>query len=93
VEDVGYGHHGLGPAAYGGVYGGVYAPYVAAPAYHGHAAGYGYGGYGGYINPAGFGPPLAPHVGYAVGHDLVGPFAHHDGPFGPFGFYSNFHHH
>ena len=39
VEDVGYGHHGLGPAAYGGVYGGVYAPYVAAPAYHGHAAG------------------------------------------------------
>ena len=32
------------------------------------------------------------HVG-AYGVDLVGPYSHHDGPFGPFGFYANFYHH
>ena len=31
--------------------------------------------------------------GRAYGHDLVGPFYHHDGPYGPFGFYANFYHH
>lgn len=30
--------------------------------------------------------------GYAYGHDLIGPFDHHTGPFGPFGFYANFYH-
>ena len=30
--------------------------------------------------------------GYAYGHDAVGPFDHHTGPFGPFGFYANFYH-
>ena len=30
--------------------------------------------------------------GQAYGHDLVGPFYHHSGPFGPFGFYANFFH-
>ena len=30
--------------------------------------------------------------GVAYGHDFVGPFLHHSGPFGPFGFYANFYH-
>merc|ERR1719219_837771 len=48
-------------------------------------------------------PPPPPYHGYvphpldhvegqAFGHDLVGPFYHHSGPFGPFGFYANFFH-
>ena len=40
------------------------------------------------------GHPGVPHHGEPViGHDLVGPYAHHDGPFGPFGFYANFYNH
>ena len=31
-------------------------------------------------------------VGYAVGHDAIGHFDHHTGPFGPFGFYANYYH-
>ena len=31
-------------------------------------------------------------VGYAVGHDAIGHFNHHTGPFGPFGFYANYYH-
>ena len=30
--------------------------------------------------------------GYAYGHDAIGPFYHHTGAFGPFGFYANFYH-
>ena len=41
----------------------------------------------------GFVPHPHDHVeGRAYGHDLVGPFYHHTGPFGPFGFYANFYH-
>ena len=36
-----------------------------------------------------YGPPQGRH-GRAYGHDLVGHFDHHTGPFGPFGFYANF---
>ena len=31
-------------------------------------------------------------IGYAVGHDAIGHFDHHTGPFGPFGFYANYYH-
>merc|ERR1712018_65151 len=31
-------------------------------------------------------------VGYAHGHDAIGHFDHHTGPFGPFGFYANYYH-
>jgi len=47
---------------------------------------------------AGYVPVYGPHGvhdhahGYAYGHDLIGPFDHHTGPFGPFGFYANFYH-
>ena len=47
---------------------------------------------------AGYVPVYGPHAvhdhahGYAYGHDLIGPFDHHTGPFGPFGFYANFYH-
>ena len=41
----------------------------------------------------GYVPHPLDHVqGQAYGHDLVGPFYHHAGPFGPFGFYANFFH-
>ena len=41
----------------------------------------------------GYVPHPLDHVeGQAYGHDLVGPFYHHSGPFGPFGFYANFFH-
>ena len=43
--------------------------------------------------PDGYVPHPLDHVeGQAYGHDLVGPFYHHSGPFGPFGFYANFFH-
>ena len=48
--------------------------------------------YSGYVPVYG---PLGVHDhthGYAYGHDLIGPFDHHSGPFGPFGFYANFYH-
>ena len=39
------------------------------------------------------GKALVDHgVGYAVGHDAIGHFDHHTGPFGPFGFYANYYH-
>ncbi|XP_023342848.1 keratin-associated protein 19-2 [Eurytemora carolleeae] len=83
-----YGHHTVDDG-YGG-YGGYGHGYGHGGYVDHHAHGYGHHGYGG----VGFGPHLnSYHHGAAYGHDLVGPFSHHDGPFGPFGFYANFYHH
>ena len=47
--------------------------------------------YSGYVPE--HGKAIVDHgVGYAVGHDAIGHFDHHTGPFGPFGFYANYYH-
>ena len=90
-----YGHHhaGLGYAeGHHRSYGNHHAEF------HDYTPPYGYG------HPPAHLPIPAPHhhgyvphphdhvEGRAYGHDLVGPFYHHSGPFGPFGFYANFYH-
>ena len=89
-----YGHHHAG-ASYAEGHHHAYGHHAAV---HDYAPAYGYG-----HPPAplplpaphhhGFVPHPHDHVeGRAYGHDLVGPFYHHSGPFGPFGFYANFYH-
>jgi len=76
---VGYNHHGYG-------YEHEYGHHHGAPIHHPlphHAKGY---------VPV-YGPGYHDHIaGYAHGHDAIGPFYHHTGAFGPFGFYANFYH-
>ena len=88
-----YGHHHVGHG-YADGYHHAYGHHVA----HDYAPAYGYGHPPAPLHlPAphhhGFVPQPHDHVeGRAYGHDLVGPFYHHSGPFGPFGFYANFFH-
>lgn len=57
-----------------------------------HEHQYGYGPkHSGYVPD--HGKAVLDHgVGYATGHDALGHFNHHTGPFGPFGFYANYYH-
>lgn len=49
------------------------------------------------VSTSGFVPVYQPHAydlsyGLAEGRDLVGPFSHFSGPYGPFGFWANLFH-
>ena len=64
--------------------------------HHGHEVvehhGYGHPPYTGYVPAHGPGGYYDHGYGFAHGHDAIGPFDHHTGAFGPFGFYANFYH-
>lgn len=53
---------------------------------------HGHGHYTGYVPVYGHGGYYDHGIGYAIGHDAIGPFSQHTGTFGPFGFYANFYH-
>ncbi len=86
--------HGYGYAHKHGYHNDVYAGYGYKGITHGHAPGYEYSDphHHGYVPIHAI--PAFHDVGhgFAAGHDAVGPFYHHTGAFGPFGFYANFYH-
>jgi len=88
-----YGHKAAGPYGHSSHgYHHSYGHHVEEDYHHPYHA-YGYGHNNHHIGHGFAGTGYHNGHGRAYGHDLVGPFYHHDGPYGPFGFYANFYHH